>query len=123
MSNSVSATKSRSLTASMEFAKASSNPSARAVEGRIDRQRRTRERPGAERRHVHSFQRVHQSVDVTQERPGVRVEMVAQEDRLGALQMGVARAGTRPGVARRLAPALSTRSSTSFARCSPARRE
>jgi hypothetical protein len=58
--------------------------------GRVDRQRGAGERTGAEWRHVETFDRGEQPVDVACERPAVRQEVMGQEHGLCPLEMGVA---------------------------------
>ena len=60
-------------------------------EVRIERQARSRERAGAQRRHVGAEQAVAPTIDVTRERPEVREQVVRQQHRLRALQVRVAR--------------------------------
>ena len=88
--NSASATKSRSETASSEF----SNGRAKLERGRdrrrVERQARTRERARAERRHVGARQAVVPAVDVAGQRPEVREQVVREQHGLGALQVRVA---------------------------------
>ena len=65
------------------------------VAGRVDRERGTRQRTGAERRHVEPVDGREQAVDVAGERPPVGHQVVREQDRLRALEVGVARAGRR----------------------------
>ena len=90
--------------------------------GRVERQARSRQRAGAERRHRRAIERVAPTVDVAAERPEVREEMVREHHRLRALHVRVARAGRcRP----RLRPGARSTSCSAVMRstCSrPARR-
>ena len=56
----------------------------------VERQRRSGQRPGPERRDVEAAAGGHQPVDVAGERPTVGQEMVGEENRLGPLQVRVA---------------------------------
>ena len=113
--NSASATKSRSDTASSELSKRRAKPSSAGDAVGIERQARAGERAGAERRHVGPRERVAPAVDVARERPEVREEVVREQHRLGALEVRVAGEVD-------VAPAASARSSsTSCRRVDPAR--
>ena len=67
----------------------------------VERQRRTGEGAGAERRDVEAAPGVEQAVDVAPERPAVRQQVVGQQHRLRPLQVRVAR---QVGGARVLGP-------------------
>ena len=62
---------------------------------RVDRQRAAGERARPERGDVGARRGVHEPVRVSEERPGVRAEVVREQHRLGPLQVRVARAGRR----------------------------
>ena len=62
-----------------------------SVADRVDRQRRTSEGAGAERRHVEANASGEEPVDVTGKRPPVGKQMVSQQYRLRPLEMRVAR--------------------------------
>ena len=78
---------------------------------RVDRQRRSGQRPGTERGHVEPLDGDEQPVDVAGERPPVGEQVVGEEDGLGPLGVGVAgqvgvagvdgRQGARPANRRR----------------------
>ena len=57
----------------------------------IQRQRRPGQRAGTQRRHVSPVPGVHQPVDVAGQRPAVGQQVMGQEDRLGLLEVRVAR--------------------------------
>ena len=103
--NSASATKSRSETASSEFSNGRAKSSAVATDAGIERQARTRERARAERRHVGAVEAVVPAVDVAGERPEVREQMVREQHRLGALEVRVARAARSRSTPPRVAAA------------------
>ena len=84
-------TKSRSDTASIEFAAGRSKPSSAATAVRIERQRRAGQRTGAERRHRGALVPVPQAVDVAGQRVHVGQQVVGQQHRLGVLQVRHAR--------------------------------
>ena len=86
-------------------------PSSAAVHGGIERQARAGERAGAERRDVGRVVGAAQPLVVARERPGVRGEVVAEQHRLGALQVRVARQHERRArrAPRRRAPAAARR--------------
>ena len=71
----------------------------------IERQARAGERARAERRHVGALEAVAPAVDIARQRPEVREQVVREQHRLRALQVGVARAGDVGRVARRAAAA------------------
>ena len=100
-SNSASATKSRSLTASSELAKTSREAERGGGGGGVDRQRRPGQRAGAERRDVEALDGGDEPIDVAGERPAVGQQVVGQQHRLGPLHVRVA---GEVGVAGRLGP-------------------
>ncbi len=83
--NSASATKSRSETASSEFSNACAELERARDRRRIEGQARSGERARAERRHVGAFEAVAPAVDVTRQRPEVREQMVREQHGLGPL--------------------------------------
>ena len=112
--NSASATKSRSETASSEFSNGRRELERARDRRGIEGQARTRERARAERRHVGTRETVVPAVDVARQRPEVREQMMREQHRLRALQVRVAgqarsrstppRAAAAPAAARGCAP-------------------
>ena len=98
---SVSSTKSRSATASSEFAIGWAKPSAFAVMIAVDRKRRAGERGGAERAFVEPLARIGEAAAVARRHLHIGQQMMAERHRLRRLQMGKARHHRR-GVIERL---------------------
>ncbi len=98
---SVSSTKSRSETASSEFAAGRSKPSAFAVIVRSSGKRRAGERRGAERIFVQPLARIGKAAAVARRHLDVGEQMMAERHRLRGLQMREARHDGR-GVRQRL---------------------
>ena len=55
----------------------------------VERQRRARQRPGAQGAHVHAHHAEQQAVDVARQRPAVGEQVMGEQDGLGALQVRV----------------------------------
>ena len=88
---SVSSTKSRSETASSEFAIGRSKPSAFAVMRAVDRERGAGERRRAERRFVEPLARIGEPAAVARRHLDIGEQMMAEGHRLRGLQMREAR--------------------------------
>ncbi len=88
---SVSSTKSRSETASSEFAIGRSKPSALRGHRPVDRERRAGERRGAERAFIEAPARIGEAAAVARRHLHIGEEMVAEGHRLRGLQMREAR--------------------------------
>ncbi len=88
---SVSSTKSRSDTASSEFAVGRSKPSALRRHLAVDRKRRAGERRRAERAFVQPLARIGEAAAVARRHLDIGEQVMAEGDRLRGLQMGEAR--------------------------------
>ena len=97
-----SATKSRSDTASSEFSNRPAKPSSSATKSGSRGSEEPARAPAPSGRDVEALDGGHQPVDVAGQSPAVGQQMVGQQDRLGPLQVGVAR---QVGVTRLLGPA------------------
>ena len=84
--NSASAAKSRDDVASIEFSGRRENPEIGRDRSRVQTQRRTGQGPGPVRGHRGPAVRIGEAVDITQQRLGVREQMVRQQHRLCGLQ-------------------------------------
>ena len=89
--NANSATTSRDAVPSIEFSTGSVEPQVRGDRGRVQTERRARQRTRTVRRACGTGVPVLPALDVPQERPDVREQVVREQDRLGVLQVRATR--------------------------------
>ena len=87
-----SATTSRADVPSSEFSDGRARPSSRATSCGIEPEARAGERSPAVRRDRGARRPVAEALEVAHERPGVRLQVVGEQDRLRVLQVRAARA-------------------------------